>query len=134
MSQIEAGRDAFARVHQNVGKMSSPGCARTCTSLTSGRTREPVEGTLVHIWHNPAFHVGNSAAHIARLSFVASLTVVPVRHLPLSLLPSLTLPLHSLDMAKLVTYAELKEHRTKDSLYILLHEKGTSLCYLVPPE
>ncbi|KAI0723144.1 cytochrome b5 [Earliella scabrosa] len=26
-------------------------------------------------------------------------------------------------MAKLVTYAELKEHRTKDSLYILLHEK-----------
>lgn len=36
-------------------------------------------------------------------------------------------------MAKLVTYAELKEHRTKDSLYILLHEKGTSLCYLVPP-
>ncbi|KAI0774126.1 cytochrome b5 [Fomes fomentarius] len=26
-------------------------------------------------------------------------------------------------MSKLVTYAELKEHRTKDSLYILLHEK-----------
>ncbi|KAI0751608.1 cytochrome b5 [Daedaleopsis nitida] len=26
-------------------------------------------------------------------------------------------------MSKLVTYAELKEHKTKDSLYILLHEK-----------
>ncbi|KAI0698518.1 cytochrome b5 [Cerioporus squamosus] len=26
-------------------------------------------------------------------------------------------------MSKLVTYAELKEHRTKDSLYLLLHEK-----------
>lgn len=29
-------------------------------------------------------------------------------------------------MAKLVTYAELKEHNNKNSLYILLHEKGTS--------
>ena len=26
--------------------------------------------------------------------------------------------------SKLVTYAELKAHSTKDSLYILLHEKG----------
>ncbi|RPD67332.1 cytochrome b5 [Lentinus tigrinus ALCF2SS1-7] len=26
-------------------------------------------------------------------------------------------------MSKLVTFAELKEHRTKDSLYLLLHEK-----------
>ena len=28
-------------------------------------------------------------------------------------------------MSKLVTYAELKEHSNKNSLYILLHEKGT---------
>jgi hypothetical protein len=27
-------------------------------------------------------------------------------------------------MAKLITLEELKEHATKDSLYILLHEKG----------
>lgn len=26
--------------------------------------------------------------------------------------------------SKLVTYAELKEHSNKESLYILLHEKG----------
>ena len=29
-------------------------------------------------------------------------------------------------MSKLVTYAELKEHSNKNSLYILLHEKGAS--------
>jgi len=29
-------------------------------------------------------------------------------------------------MSKIVTFAELKAHSTKESLYILLHEKGVS--------
>ena len=33
-------------------------------------------------------------------------------------------------MSKLVTFQQLKEHKTKDSLYILLHEKGMSLLFL----
>ena len=77
---------------------------------------------------NPCFKESGWVGIVARLRYLfgfinywhfirlpaSSLTLLCPRRLPSS------------TMSKIVTFAELKAHSTKESLYILLHEKGVS--------